>query len=324
MRSLWRTVPCWLPETITPAQFRASLVIFLTILAVGLSYGAISQSAGFPLWQTVLLAAVATGGAAELTFVGVIAAGGVPVLAVLGGLLVNTRNFAFGMSMGEYAPRGWRRWLGAHLVNDETVALARTGTTRRGRWDAFVLMALLLFPAWVGGAALGQLLGAVIDADRLGLDAAFPVILFCLVVQDMRSPFLGITAAGGALLAFAATPVLPLGLGAVVALAALLPAAGFTAARSRRARRASEQSATPAGHHAGAGADAAGGACGSAAKTAAAVADAPAPGGADKPAGADGSARIADGSRCASDGSPRTSDGASAGCRAGGGNGGLR
>ena len=85
----------------------------------------------------------------------------------------------------------------------------------------------------MGGAALGQLLGAVIDADRLGLDTALPILLFCLVAGDLKDRFLGVTAAGGAVLALALTPVAPLGLASVVALLALLPAAGFLSARKR-------------------------------------------------------------------------------------------
>lgn len=236
MRSAPSSGRSWFPA-VAPAQRWECAVIGVTLVAVGLSYGALSQASGFPLWQTVMLAALAIGGAAELTFVGVVAAGGAPILAVLGGLLVNSRNFAFGLSIGEYAPRGVRQYLAAHLANDETAAFARPGADRTERWQRFVLMAVVLFPAWVGDAALGQLLGSVVDADRLGLDAAFPVILFCLVVQDLRSPFLGVTAAGGALLAVAATPVLPLGLGAVASLLALIPAAAFLKVRARRRRR---------------------------------------------------------------------------------------
>ncbi|WP_129358571.1 MULTISPECIES: AzlC family ABC transporter permease [Micrococcaceae] len=227
MRSIYRTVSRLFSDTVAPTQRRNAMAIFLTLGAVGLSYGALSQSSGFAIWQTVLLAALATSGAAELTFVGVIAAGGAPIFAVLGGLLVNSRNFAFGLSAGEYVPRGWRRLLASHMVNDETVAFARSVRGRQARWQHFVVMAILLFPAWVGGAALGQLLGSVVDADALGLDAAFPIILFCLVVQDLKNPLVAIIAGGGAILAISATPVLPLGLGAVASLVILIPAAGF-------------------------------------------------------------------------------------------------
>ena len=227
------------------AVWRDAIVMNIMILLVGLSYGAISQAAGFPLWQTVLLAAVATGGAAELTFVGVIAAGGLPVFAVLGGLLVNARNFAFGLSIGQYAPSGWRTYLAAHLANDEATAFGRAGRTDREKWSRFTIAAILLFVAWVGGAALGQLLGTVLDAQMLGLDTALPVLLFCLVVGDMHNRFLGITAAAGAVLALALTPIAPLGLASVGALLALLPAAGVL--RLRRGRAASGDASATAG-----------------------------------------------------------------------------
>lgn len=216
------------------AVWRDAVVMNIMILLVGLSYGAVSHAAGFPLWQTLLLAALATGGAAELTFVGVIGAGGLPVFAVLGGLLVNARNFAFGLSIGQYAPAGWRSYAAAHLANDETTAFGRAGRTDREKWSRFAIAAVLLFISWVGGAGLGQLLGSVVDANVLGLDTALPILLFCLVVGDLKNRFLGITAAVGAMLALALTPVAPLGLAAVAALLALLPAAGVQRMRQRR------------------------------------------------------------------------------------------
>ncbi|OAX57040.1 hypothetical protein A5N15_08980 [Rothia kristinae] len=75
MRSVPSSGRPWFPA-VAPAQRRECAVIGVTLVAVGLSYGALSQASGFPLWQTVMLAALAIGGAAELTFVGVVAAGG--------------------------------------------------------------------------------------------------------------------------------------------------------------------------------------------------------------------------------------------------------
>ena len=240
MRALGTMVLMHALRGIPGPVWRDAIVMNVMILLVGLSYGAISQAAGFPLWQTVLLAAVATGGAAELTFVGVIAAGGLPVFAVLGGLLVNARNFAFGLSIGQYAPSGWRTYLAAHLANDEATAFGRAGRNDREKWSRFTIAAILLFIAWVGGAALGQLLGTVLDANMLGLDTALPILLFCLVVGDMRNRFLGATAAAGAVIALALTPVAPLGLASVGALLALLPAAGILHLRQRRSGRSQD------------------------------------------------------------------------------------
>jgi hypothetical protein len=65
---------------------------------------------------------------------------------------------------------------------------------------------------WPGGAMVGQWLGNVINADLLGLDAAFPIILFCLIRGDLKNKVtlsltvIGILIAVGADPAAAARP----------------------------------------------------------------------------------------------------------------------
>jgi len=204
---------------LTSATYRAVGVISMTIVAVALSYGAISESSGFAWWQTLLLAVFALSGAAEFTFVGVIAAGGAPILAVLAGLLVNSRNFAFGMSVGAFFPQNWRALPAAHWINDESVAVARNQSGSRARWHAFLLMGAAIALMWPAGAMLGQWLGRTVDTDSLGLDAAFPIILFCLIRGDLKHRPVLLLASAGVLLALALTPFLPLGLGSVSSLA---------------------------------------------------------------------------------------------------------
>lgn len=224
MGSLFRTGERVLPGS----TYRAVAIVTITIIAVALSYGAISAVSGFAWWQTLLLAMFALGGAAEFTFVGVIAAGGAPILAVLAGLLVNSRNFAFGIAVGPFFPQDWRALIASHWINDESTAISRTGRNDRARWHAFLLMGAAIALMWPSGAMVGQWLGNVIDADLLGLDAAFPIILFCLIRGDLKNrATLSLTVAG-ILIAVALTPLLPLGLGAVTSLSVfVLVAAGW-------------------------------------------------------------------------------------------------
>lgn len=204
--------------------WRTNLFVLLPIIAMGLSYGTISGSSGFAWWQTLVLALGAISGAAELTFVGVIAAGGAPALAVVAGLLVNSRNFAFGLAVGPYLPSGWRQLAATHLVNDETTAFSRSFGDDTTRWRAFVLMATTLFVAWPTSAVLGQWIGSVIDADLLGLDVAFPIILFCLIIKELRQHTTGTAVLLGAVIALIATPFVPAGVGPILGLAGLIPA----------------------------------------------------------------------------------------------------
>ncbi len=233
MGSLFRTGERVLPGS----TYRAVAIVTITIVAVALSYGAISAVSGFAWWQILLLAMFALGGAAEFTFIGVIAAGGAPILAVLAGLLVNSRNFAFGVAVGPFFPQDWRALIASHWINDESTAISRTGRNARARWHAFLLMGAAIALMWPSGAMVGQWLGNVIDADLLGLDAAFPIILFCLIRGDLKNrATLSLTVAG-ILIAVALTPVLPLGLGAVTALSVFVFVAVGWAVRSLLSRR---------------------------------------------------------------------------------------
>ncbi|WP_291475647.1 AzlC family ABC transporter permease [Corynebacterium sp.] len=198
-------------------------VICLTLIAVGLSYGSLSHQAGLHLWQTAFLAALAYGGAAEILFVGTLGAGGSPVAAVLGGVLVNSRNLAYGMNVGTIAPRGWRAVAGAHLVNDETMAFSRVREPADRRWRRFSVLGIALLLSWLGGAVAGQLVAGLTDTDAFGVDTAFPVILVAMVLPDLRRRPTLLAALAAAVVSVSATPVVPSGLAAVCALVVLLP-----------------------------------------------------------------------------------------------------
>lgn len=198
-------------------------VICLTLIAVGVSYGSLSHQAGLYLWQTAVLAALAYGGAAEILFVGTIGAGGSPVAAVLGGVLVNTRNLAYGMNVGTIAPRGWQAVAGAHLVNDETMAFSRTGQSAGQRWRRFTIFGVVMLFFWISGAVTGHLVAGLTDTDALGVDAAFPVILIAMVLPDLRRRPTLLAALAAVVVGISVTPVVPSGLAAVCALVVLLP-----------------------------------------------------------------------------------------------------
>lgn len=198
-------------------------VICLTLLAVGVSYGSLSHQAGLHLWQTAFLAALAYGGAAEILFVGTLGASGSPVAAVLGGVLVNSRNLAYGMNVGTIAPRGWRAVAGAHLVNDETTAFSRTGASSEQQWRRFSVFGVVMLASWISGAVAGQMVADLTDTDAFGVDAAFPVILIAMVLPDLRRQPTLLAALAAVVVSVSATPFVPSGLTAVCALVVLLP-----------------------------------------------------------------------------------------------------
>lgn len=228
-------------ERTVSSAWRSGAVICLTLIAVAVSYGSLSHQAGLHIWQTAVLAALAYGGAAEMLFVGTLTAGGLPAAAALGGILVNSRNFAYGLNVGTFTPGGWRTVLGAHLVNDETTAFSRTGASTGERWRRFSRLGTAMLFCWVSGAVAGQLLAGVADTSTFGVDAAFPVILIAMILPDLRRRPTLLTSLAAVTVSLLVTPVVPPGLATVCALIVLLPWA-LSAAQSGSAPRSGRSS----------------------------------------------------------------------------------
>lgn len=217
MRSIWRT---WrgLPRDLA----RDVALVLLADGIVGVSFGAITVSSGLPVWLPMLASLVVFAGASQFLFVGIIAAGGNPIAAVLAGLLVNARHVPFGFAVGDVLGSGWRRWAGTHLMIDESVAFALAQREYARRRTAYWACGAGLFVCWNLGVALGAFAGtAVSDTDVLGLDAAFPAVLFALVLPSLRERATGAAALAGVAIALATTPLLPTGLPVLLAVLAL-------------------------------------------------------------------------------------------------------
>ncbi|TQN27698.1 4-azaleucine resistance transporter AzlC [Haloactinospora alba] len=215
MRTLWRTLDRGL--------LRTTALVCLAVGVVGVSYGATAVTSGFPVWFPVLVGVLVLAGSSEFLFVGILAAGGSPVSAVAAGVLVNARHLPFGLALADVLGRGWRRLLGSHLMNDESVVLALGQEDPRRQRTAYWVCGLGILLCWPAGALAGALAGtAVTDPDTFGLDAMFPTVLLALVLPSLRSPETRRCALLGAGIALAASVFLPAGLPVLLSLVGLV------------------------------------------------------------------------------------------------------
>ena len=69
---------------------------------------------------------------------------------------------------------------------DESWALSG----RSGRFEYGILagVGILLYVVWVGGTALGTVVGDLLDPEAIGLDAAFPALFLALLAPYLREP----------------------------------------------------------------------------------------------------------------------------------------
>ncbi|RKS77618.1 putative branched-subunit amino acid permease [Motilibacter peucedani] len=190
--------------------------------AYGLSFGAVSVAAGLGVAQTAVLSAVMFTGGSQFALVGVLAGGGSALGAAATAVLLGSRNAFYGLRLASLLRlTGVRRLLGAHLVIDESTAMAVAQDDEDSGRLAFWVTGAAVYVFWnlltVVGALGAQ---AVSDPRTLGLDAAAPAAFLALLAPRLRTRrnlALALLAGAGALLL---TPVTPAGVPILVAGAA--------------------------------------------------------------------------------------------------------
>jgi len=215
MSSIWRTLP--------GGVLRDIALTCLAVWFIGLSYGAIAVASGFPLWVPAAQSVLVLAGASEFLFIGIIAAGGSPIAAALAGVLVNARHLPYSLALPDVTGHGWRRLLGTHVMNDESVVFALAQDDLARKRAAYWACGLGVLVCWPAGAILGALIGSLVrDTNAFGLDAMFPAVILALIVPALRDRVMLRAAVAGAAVALAAAPFLPAGVPVLLALAAVL------------------------------------------------------------------------------------------------------
>ena len=189
--------------------------------ALGASFGVLARTAHFDAAAAVLMSATTFAGSAQVAAVSVLGAGGGVAAAVVAALLLNARYAPIGISVA-HGFRGSvaRRLAESQLVVDESWALSGGGTPGFDRPVLLGVGATLWF-AWVGGTAVGALLGQAIgDPSAFGLDGAFTALFVALLAGQLRDRRRVAAAAVGAAIAAVLTPFTSPGVPIVAATAA--------------------------------------------------------------------------------------------------------
>lgn len=183
---------------------RDSLAVGLATGAYGLGFGAVSVASGLSVAQTCALSLLMFTGASQFALAGVVAAGGAPMSGAATALLLGTRNTLYGLRMAPLLRwRGWRRFTAAHVLIDESTAMAVNRSTTEGVRLGFLATGWSVFVLWNLATAIGAVAGeSVGDPRTFGLDAAVGAAFLALLwprLTDRRNVLVAILAAAVAL-----------------------------------------------------------------------------------------------------------------------------
>jgi branched chain amino acid efflux pump len=202
---------------------RAIAPIGVAAFAFGLSFGVLARAAGMGSVAPLVMSATTFAGSAQFAVASLLDAGGAAAAAIVAAVMLNARYIPIGISVASsFEGPAWRRLLHAQLIVDESWAVA---LKRRGGFDVRVLLGAgaLLYVTWVSGTVVGVLVGnAIGDADKLGLDAAFPALFLALLVPQIKGRLELEAALLGGGIALVLIPFTPAGVPIVAGAAACL------------------------------------------------------------------------------------------------------
>lgn len=191
--------------------------------AFAASFAVLAPQAGFDAVSTIVMSATTFAGSAQFGAVSVLETGGGVAAAIAAAVLLNARYAPISVTVGDqFEGSVLRRLLEAQLIVDESWALSQR---EDGRYDRRLLIGggLVLYACWVGGTALGAVIGNRLgDPERYGLDAAFPALFLALLITQIDSRRALAAALAGGTIALVLIPFAPPGVPIIAATAACL------------------------------------------------------------------------------------------------------
>lgn len=203
-----------------------SIVLGAAVGAVGLTFGVLAETAGLSIAKAMAMSLLVFTGASQFAAVGTLEAGGSPLSAVGGALLLAARNTLYGIRLAPvFGASRPKQFAGAHLTIDESTAMATAQHELRSTREAFWATGMSIFFFWNLGTAAGVVLGSVLgDPETFGLDAAFLASFVALIGPHVRKHPGRLAALLGAGIAIVTVPVSPAGVPLLLATLAVVPA----------------------------------------------------------------------------------------------------
>ncbi|MBQ6929988.1 MAG: AzlC family ABC transporter permease [Oscillospiraceae bacterium] len=193
--------------------FPYTIPVFTGFTFLGISYGVLMTVSGFPAWCPILISIVVYGGSLQFAAVAMLLSTFAPVEVFAVALMVQARHLFYGITMIErYKNMGWKKFFLIFGMSDETFSINCSTDAPKGVDKGWFMMwvTLLDWGYWVGGTAVGAVLGNFITFNTEGLDfamtAMFVVIFIEQWLKDKKhwSAIIGAVASVGCLVIFGA------------------------------------------------------------------------------------------------------------------------
>lgn len=195
------------------AAFPHTLPVMTGYLVLGMSYGVLITSKGFPFWIPILTSLSIYAGSMEFVLVNILLGAFDLLQAFLMTLMINARHLFYGLSMLEqYKSLGLKKLPLIYGLTDETFSIVcgiRPPEDVDRSW--FMLFVTLLDHSyWVLGCTLGGIFGSLLRFNTQGLEFVMTAMFVVIFLEHWQkeknhlAAVLGLALPVGCLLIFGA------------------------------------------------------------------------------------------------------------------------
>lgn len=155
------------------AAFPKTVPVLFGYVFLGITYGILMVTNGFPFWLPVLTATIVYTGSMEFLLVSILLSSFNPLAAFVTALMVGARHLFYGIAMlSKYRGTKAAKFYLIFSTSDETFALNYDAEIPEGlnKTRYYTWVSALDQAYWVAGSAIGGLCGSLIRFNTEGLD----------------------------------------------------------------------------------------------------------------------------------------------------------
>lgn len=164
--------------------------VFFGYIAIGIPFGLMTVSGGYPIWLAVLMSVGIYAGAGQYMVMMLFVTGADIATVAISTLLVNIRHIVYGLSLIDtLKPVRLVKPYIIFSLTDETYALM-TVIKKPPKIQSstfYGLIAALDHFYWILGSTLGAVAGTLIPFDFEGIDFALTALFAVLLVEQVKS-----------------------------------------------------------------------------------------------------------------------------------------
>lgn len=168
------------------SAFPYTIPVLAGYIFLGITYGILMVTNGFPMYYPVLTAAFVYTGSMEFLLVPILLSSFNPLNCFVTALMVGARHLFYGISMlDRYKGAGWKKFYLIYTTSDETFAVnfAAKIPENVDRYWFYFWVSLLDQLYWIAGAALGAFFGSLITVNTRGLNFVLTA-MFVTIFMD--------------------------------------------------------------------------------------------------------------------------------------------